>query len=204
MSDSKTALAVAMAGGYLLGRTKKAKLAFAVGSYLAGRRIGLSPGDLLSQGLGGLQQAPQIRELTEQLRGELLTAGRAAATAAANRRLTGLADSLRDRTDALTGEGRRDDRDEEGPDEDAEDEDAYFDEEDEEEDREPEPESEPAPRRRTAKKAPPRKAAPPAKKTAKKAAKKTAKSTAKKTAPAKKAAPAKKTASSRRRGGGRG
>ncbi|MFB7656798.1 MULTISPECIES: hypothetical protein [unclassified Streptomyces] len=186
MSDSKTALAAAMAGGYLLGRTKKAKLAFAVGSYLAGRRIGLSPGDLLSQGLGGLQQVPQLRELTEQLRGELLTAGRAAATAAANRRLTGLADTLRDRTDALTGEGRRDDGDEEGPDKDTEDEDAYLDEEDEEEDREPEP----APRRRTAKKAPPRKAAPPAKKTAKKAAKK--------------AAPAKKAASSRRRGGGRG
>lgn len=34
MNDSKAALAAAVAGGYLMGRTKKAKLAFAVGSYL--------------------------------------------------------------------------------------------------------------------------------------------------------------------------
>ncbi|MET8458163.1 hypothetical protein [Streptomyces parvulus] len=223
MNDNRTALAAAIAGGYLLGRTKKAKLAFAVGSYLAGRRFGLSPGDLLSQGLSGLQQTPQVRELAEQVRGELLTAGRTAATAAANRRLTGLADVLRDRTEALTGESLRDDdqdeyeddeygddRDEDARDEDARDEDDYFDEEEREEDREP------APRRRTAKKAPPRKSAAPAGKPARKAApakkatkkatgktaKKAAKSPAKKTA--KKAAPAKKTASSRRRGGERG
>jgi hypothetical protein len=110
MSDSRTAaVAAAVAGGYLLGRTRKAKLAFAVGSYLVGRGAGLSPGQVLSQGLGGLRQAPQVQELTDQVRGELLTAGRAAVTAAANRRLTGLADALRDRTDALTGAGRRDD-----------------------------------------------------------------------------------------------
>lgn len=114
MNENRTAMAAAVAGGYLLGRTKKAKLAFAVGSYLVGKRVGLSPGQLLGQGLGGLQRAPQFQELTEQVRGELLTAGRAAVTAAANRRLTGLADTLRDRTEALTGEaltgeGRRDD-----------------------------------------------------------------------------------------------
>ncbi|MDA5140368.1 hypothetical protein PEM37_02540 [Streptomyces sp. AD681] len=193
MNDSRTAMAAAVAGGYLLGRTKKAKLAFAVGSYLVGRRVGLSPGQVLGQGLGSLQRAPQFQELSEQVRGELLTAGRAAVTAAANRRLTGLADSLRDRTDALTGEGRRDDgRDDHGDqdgswDEEAPDEDAYFDEEDREEDRRPAP----APPRKTAKKAAPRKAAPPAKKTAKKAA-------SKKAVPAKRA-----TGPGGRRGGGR-
>ncbi|MER6336256.1 hypothetical protein [Streptomyces tendae] len=193
MNDSRTTMATAVAGGYLLGRTKKAKLAFAVGSYLVGRRVGLSPGQVLGQGLGSLQRAPQFQELSEQVRGELLTAGRAAVTAAANRRLTGLADTLRDRTDALTGEGRRDDgRDEHGDrdgswDEEAPDEDAYFDEEDREEDRRPAP----APARKTAKKAAPRKAAPPAKKTAKKTA-------SKKAAPAKRA-----TGPGGRRGGGR-
>ncbi|WP_159323828.1 hypothetical protein [Streptomyces tendae] len=198
MNDSRTAMAAAVAGGYLLGRTKKAKLAFAVGSYLVGRRVGLSPGQVLGQGLGSLQRAPQFQELSEQVRGELLTASRAAVTAAANRRLTGLADSLRDRTDALTGEGRRDDvRDDHGDqdgswDEEAPDEDAYFDEEDREEDRRPAP----APPRKTAKKAAPRKAAPrkaapPAKKTAKKAA-------SKKAVPAKRA-----TGPGGRRGGGR-
>ncbi|CAM5442967.1 hypothetical protein STENM327S_06534 [Streptomyces tendae] len=190
MNDNRTAMAAAVAGGYLLGRTKKAKLAFAVGSYLVGRRVGLSPGQVLGQGLGSLQRAPQFQELSDQVRGELLSAGRAAVTAAANRRLTGLADSLRDRTDALTGEGRRDDaRDgyDDSWDEEAPDEDAYFDEEDREQDRRPAP----APPRKTAKKAPPRKAAPPAKKTAKKAA-------------SKKTAPAKRTAGpGDRHGGGR-
>ncbi|WP_395570640.1 hypothetical protein [Streptomyces sp. BK79] len=217
MSDSRTAaVAAAVAGGYLLGRTRKAKLAFAVGSYLVGRRAGLSPGQVLSQGLGGLRQAPQVQELTDQVRGELLTAGRAAVTAAANRRLTGLADALRDRTDALTGAGRpgdepadhdrddaydRDDGDYEEHEEydgdggsrrgDTSDEDAYFDEEDREEARRPAP----GPPRKTAKKAPSRKPAPPAKK----AAKKTARKTAEKAPPAKKAADA-----GGRHGGGRG
>ncbi|MFJ8544066.1 hypothetical protein ACIRFH_18940 [Streptomyces sp. NPDC093586] len=200
MSDSRAALAAAMAGGYLLGRTRKAKLAFAVGSYLAGRRLGLSPAQVLSQGLGRLQLTPQFQELSDQVRGELLTAGRVAVTAAANRRLTGLADTLRDRTDALTGAGRRDDRDEEPDDEydDAPDEAGYFDDEEREEDREPAP----APPR----KAPPRTAAsggkPPAKKTT--AKKTTAKKTAvKKTAPEKTAAK-KAVPSGDRRGGGRG
>ncbi|MFC7896051.1 hypothetical protein [Streptomyces sp. NPDC057381] len=197
MNDSKAALAAAVAGGYLMGRTKKAKLALAVGSYLMGRRIGLSPGQILSQGMSGLQRNPQLQELTDQLRGELLTAGRTAATAAANRTLTGLADSLRDRTDALTGAGRRDDGydadhgDDEGyedyEDEGGPDEDAYFDAEDRAQARRA------APPRKAAKKAPVRKTAPPAKtaKTAKKAA-------------AKKTAPAKRTANPGRRGGGRG
>ncbi|WP_328660835.1 hypothetical protein [Streptomyces sp. NBC_00334] len=182
MNDSRTAMAAAVASGYLLGRTKKAKLAFAVGSYLVGRRAGLSPGQVLSQGLGGLQRTPQFQELTEQVRGELLTAGRAAVTAAANRRLTGLADTLRDRTDALTGEGRRDEGADDARDDDSRrDEDAYFDEEDREEDRRPAP-------------SPPRK-------TARKAAKKTA---AKKAA-AGKAVPAKRAVGPGvGRGGGRG
>ncbi|GGL65031.1 hypothetical protein GCM10010129_05710 [Streptomyces fumigatiscleroticus] len=107
MNDSRAAMAAALAGGYLLGRTKKAKLAFAVGSYVVKRRFGLTPAQLLSEGLGRLQQAPRFRELSDQVRGELLTAGRTAVSAAAERRLTGLADALRDRTDALTGADRR-------------------------------------------------------------------------------------------------
>ncbi|MEU1056452.1 hypothetical protein [Streptomyces sp. NPDC005876] len=103
MSDNKAALAAAMAGGYLLGRSRKARLALAVGTYLAGRRFGLTPGQMLGQGLGRLQGVPQLQELTDQVRGELLTAGRQAVGAAADRRLTRLADALRDRTDALGG-----------------------------------------------------------------------------------------------------
>ncbi|MET9778116.1 hypothetical protein ABZ023_28340 [Streptomyces sp. NPDC006367] len=181
MNDNRAALAAAVAGGYLLGRTRKAKLALAVGSYLAGRRLGLSPGRVLSQGLGQLPLTPQFQELSDQVRGELLTAGRAAVTAAAGRKLTGLADALRDRTDALTGAGPREDGagdpdgpydgapdgvpyddepDDDEPDEEVPDEDEYFDEEESEEDRAPAPAP---PRRATGRatgKAPRRKAAP--------------------------------------------
>ncbi|MEV5313464.1 hypothetical protein [Streptomyces sp. NPDC052610] len=117
MNEMKVAMAAAVAGGYLLGRTKKGKLALVVGSYLAGRRLGVSPAQLVSQGLARLQEAPQFQELSDQVRGELMQAGRTAVSGAANRRLTGLADALRDRTDALNGAtgsvgargGRRDD-----------------------------------------------------------------------------------------------
>ncbi|MGV9288994.1 hypothetical protein [Streptomyces sp. NPDC003719] len=188
MNDSKAALAAAMAGGYLLGRTKKAKVAFAVGSYLAGRRLGLSPGQVLSTGLGRLQLAPQIQELSDQVRGELLAAGRTAVTAAANRRLTGLADTLRDRTDALAGAVREGgSREPDDGYDDAADEADYFDDEEREEDREPAP----APPRKAARKTPPRPSAPGGKPPAKKAA-------------AKKAAAKKAVPSGTRRGGGRG
>jgi hypothetical protein len=120
---------------------------------------------VLSQGLGQLQLTPQFQELSDQVRGELLTAGRAAVTAAAGRRLAGLADAQRVRTDALTGTGPRedgagspdgpyDDAPEEEPyddepDEETPDEDEYFDEEESEEDREPAP----APPRKATKRA---------------------------------------------------
>ncbi|MFD0318714.1 hypothetical protein [Streptomyces flavalbus] len=105
MNDTKVALTAAVAGGYLLGRTRKARLAIAVASYLAGRRLGLSPGQLVAASLTRLQQAPEFQELSDQVRGELLRTGRAAVTAAANRRVTALADTLRERTEALGGAG---------------------------------------------------------------------------------------------------
>ncbi|GGS78655.1 hypothetical protein GCM10010240_09840 [Streptomyces griseoviridis] len=141
-----------MAGGYLLGRTKKAKLALVVGSYLTGRRLGVSPAQVLSRSLGRLQEAPQFRELTDQVRGELFTAGRAAVTAATDRSLSRFADALRDRTDALGATDRRDgarpeDADtDENPDENVDQNVDEFDDEDEFEDG--------PPPRRAAKKAP--------------------------------------------------
>ncbi|MFG3102094.1 hypothetical protein ACGFZL_16455 [Streptomyces sp. NPDC048182] len=197
MNDNRTALAAALAGGYLLGRTKKAKLAIAVGSYMAGKKLGMSPGQLLTEGLGRLPQTPQLQQLTDQLRDELLTAGKAAVSAAANRRLTGLADTLRERTETLTGAAAGgkapsagyQDRDEDDYEDDSGGyEDADLDEDEEEE---PDEEPEPAPPRKRAKKAPAKKT--PAKKTA-------AKKTAAKKAPAKKTAQARRDG---RQGGGR-
>jgi hypothetical protein len=182
MNEMKVAMAAAAAGGYLLGRTKKGKLALVVGSYLAGRRLGVSPAQLLSQGLARLQEAPQFQELSDQVRGELLQAGRTAVSSAANRRITGLADALRDRTDALNGaagsvgarSGRRDDDYREDDYEDYPEDEYADDDEYDDEVRDLKPPARTAPARKTAPKPPAKKAA--AKKTAAKkaAAKKTA------------------------------
>ncbi|MEU2053276.1 hypothetical protein [Streptomyces bungoensis] len=79
MRSSTAALAAAVAAGYVMGRTKKTKLAVAVGTCLAGAR-----------GSGGPHPSP-LQDTVDRLRGELLTAGQAAVLAA-DRWLTGVAD----------------------------------------------------------------------------------------------------------------
>ncbi|RKN09368.1 hypothetical protein [Streptomyces radicis] len=98
---TKAALAAGIASGYLLGRRRKAKLAFAVATYVVGRRFRLRPRDLAGEGVRRLKDNEHVAQLTGQIRGELLHAGRSAATTAANHHLTGLAETLRSRTEAL-------------------------------------------------------------------------------------------------------
>ncbi|WP_154073963.1 histone protein [Streptomyces sp. TM32] len=175
MSDgSKALLVAALAGGYLLGRTKKARFALTVASYVAGRQLGLEPRQLVTEGIRKLGEIPQVAELGEQLRGEVLDAGRKALAAAANHQLENFADTLHDRTLKLeSGELEPEEEEEEEGEEEPEGE--Y-----EEEEEEPEEEPEERTGRRT-----------PRADAGKKAA--TGRTAAKKTAPAKKTA-AKKTA----------
>lgn len=168
MNDStKLALAAAVAGGYVLGRTRKAKLAFGMATYLLGRRIGVSPQQLLAEGVRRLADSPQFSQLGDQIRGELKDAGLA--------RLDSLADALHERTQLLGVAP-------EAPEDEYEDEEHV---EEEEERGRGRPSGRRAPK---AQRPPAAKAAAPAKKTAAKkaakkgaAAKKSAKSAAKKT-----------------------
>ncbi|MGW7600007.1 hypothetical protein [Streptomyces antimycoticus] len=153
-------IAVAVVGGYFLGRTKKAKLAFGLGMLLAGKKITLDPQQLKKS----LAEMPLLSGLNGQVRQELVDASRQAATKAVSDRVGGLADSLHERTALLRG-ASEDARDE---DEDARDEGRAEDEEpaereeagaDSEPKRKPKP---PKPPRKAAAKAPAR----PAKKTA--------------------------------------
>lgn len=97
--DSRTRAVVtaAVAGGYVVGRTRKAKMIFAVGTFVAGRRFGLTPTALAAEALKQLRENPQLADLREQISGELLTAVRSAATASADRGLSSLAGVLRER-----------------------------------------------------------------------------------------------------------
>ncbi|MEV7062776.1 DNA primase [Streptomyces collinus] len=225
---NRMGLGLAIGAGYLLGRTKKLKMAVAVGGLVAGKKLNLSPrmvADLLQQ---QLRNNPQFKEIGDQLRQDLRGVGKAASGAMVERQIDALADRLHGRTaqvrDQLSGvvPGQDDEaedaeyEDEEpeepedsGIDEDEEPEDSEAEEDEEpegseadeeqEEDEEEEPEAKKAP----AKKAPAKKAAKkaPAKKApAKKAP---AKKAATKKAPAKKSTPAKKATSGSRGGGAR-
>jgi len=118
-------VAAAVASGYLLGRTKKLRLAITVGGLLAGKRIATDPRGIVHQLNGMIEQNPELSRLSGQVRGKLVQAGRDAAIAAASQRLNKVSDSIRGRTDKLlAGPGdavssRSDDEDE------YEDDDAY-------------------------------------------------------------------------------
>lgn len=122
----KIALAAAVLGGYVLGRTKKGRVAFGAATYLAGRRFGLEPQQLLTEVVKRLRELPQFADLNEQLSGEALFAGRTALSAVADRKLADLADSLHQRTERIGSKGK-----EEPQDEDEEPEDEYEEEEEE-------------------------------------------------------------------------
>ncbi|MXM67938.1 DNA primase [Streptomyces sp. HUCO-GS316] len=222
---NRVGLGLAIGAGYLLGRTRKMKLAFAVGSLVAGKRMNLSPRMLADLAQQQLRDNPQFKEIGDQLREDLRGVGKAASGAMVERQMDALADRLHDRTaqvrDQLAGELPEaagvgsDDTDDTEDAEDSEDsrgeepEEDYEETEPEDEEREDDEESEDEEpedeesrdeereprRRRTAKKAPSKKAG--KKPAAKKAPAK--KSAAKKTT-AKKTA-GKKTAAS---GAGRG
>ncbi|MFJ4553152.1 hypothetical protein ACIP4X_28850 [Streptomyces sp. NPDC088817] len=95
---NRVALGLAVGAGYLLGRTKKAKFALAVGSMVAGKKLNLGPrgiADLVNQ---QLMNNPQFKEIGDQLRQELRGVGKAASGALVERQMTALADRLHERT----------------------------------------------------------------------------------------------------------
>ncbi|MFZ4139872.1 DNA primase [Streptomyces griseoincarnatus] len=206
---NRTGMGLAIGAGYLLGRTKKLKMALAVGGLVAGKKLNLSPravADLVSQ---QLRDNPQFKELGDQLRGELQGVGKAASGALVERQISSLADRLHDRTAEVRGrlDGGGEDRD--GTDEHAGEEpddrgpdDAGDDRDDDDGGRERGPDTartaKKAAKKAPAKKGPAAKKAAPAKRAAGGPAKKTA---AKKTA-AKKTASASRGARSRPSKGG--
>src|SRR6188474_545455 len=85
-ATSKIALGVA--GGYLLGRTKKLKLAITLGSMLAGQRIATDRAGLLKQGAQIVDQNPELSKIRDQIMGQLMQSARTAAMTTATNRLT--------------------------------------------------------------------------------------------------------------------
>lgn len=93
-------VALGVAGGYFLGRTKKMKLAMMLAGMAAGRQAG-GPGELLKGGTKLLAGRPELARLTDEVRGRLLEAGKAAAVAVATRQVENLTDRVGKRVEAL-------------------------------------------------------------------------------------------------------
>lgn len=92
--------AVAIAGGYLLGRSHKTRLAVLRALMAAGGRLPVDPGELLRHTPLGAEGGP-LDKLTGDLRTQLVDAGKSVAMAAANSRIDTLSDKLQQRADRL-------------------------------------------------------------------------------------------------------
>jgi hypothetical protein len=93
-------VALGVAGGYFLGRTKKMKLAMMLGGMAAGRQAG-GPRELLAMGSKLLDQSQELSKLTDEVRGRLLQAGKGAALAVAARQVEALTDRVGKRVESL-------------------------------------------------------------------------------------------------------
>ncbi|HKS49761.1 MAG TPA: hypothetical protein VJT49_32585 [Amycolatopsis sp.] len=98
-------IALGVGIGYLLGRTRKMRLALSIAA--AGATRAISPRDLLQRGLKQLGGAGELGKLTDTARGELLNAAKAAAATAASSRIDALNDRLQAGGGLKPGEGKK-------------------------------------------------------------------------------------------------
>jgi hypothetical protein len=134
-------VALAVAAGYFLGRTRKMRLALTLAAAGATGRVANGPGGLVKQAGSLLGSNPELKALTGQVRGRLTDVGKAAAVSAASGRISALTDRLEERTDALRRPQSSDEApetDEAEPDEAYEEEDELLEDEDQDDERDDE------------------------------------------------------------------
>ncbi|MFQ6395587.1 hypothetical protein ACLMAJ_19255 [Nocardia sp. KC 131] len=85
--EGGTRIAIGVGIGYLLGRTHKMRFALMMAGAAMSRRSSGVPAELLKQGTSLLKSSPQLTQLTDTVRGELLGAVRSAAVTAAGNRI---------------------------------------------------------------------------------------------------------------------
>ncbi len=107
-----TQAALALGVGYVLGRRRKMRMTTVLAAAAATGGLGGLGGAALRRGMKVLgstealsKVAPQLGELADTVRGDLLSAGKAAATAAVSTRIESLTDSLHDRAELVRDPG---------------------------------------------------------------------------------------------------
>lgn len=96
MKPGGARVAVGIGLGYLLGRTRKMRLALMVAAAGLSGNAG-SPRALVQQGLKQLASSPELSKIAETARGELLDAAKSAAIGVATSRIDSLSDRLQER-----------------------------------------------------------------------------------------------------------
>ncbi|HWD02897.1 MAG TPA: hypothetical protein VG674_10650 [Amycolatopsis sp.] len=91
-----TRMALGVAAGYLLGRTKKGRLALMIAAAGATGKAGVSPAKLVQSGLKQLSSSEEVGKLTSLARDELLTAAKSAAVTAASGKIESLSERLQE------------------------------------------------------------------------------------------------------------
>jgi hypothetical protein len=89
-------VALALTAGYALGRTHKMRWALALAGITAAGK-GLGAGRLAA----GAAKSPELSRLTQDVRSQLMSAGRKAVVATASNRIDSLSDRLQSRAESL-------------------------------------------------------------------------------------------------------
>jgi hypothetical protein len=134
--NSGLRVATGVAVGYLLGRTRKMRLALMIAAAGVTGARGGSPAVLLKRGISQLGSIPEVAEIAETAKHELLDAAKAATVAAAAKRVEAISGRMQDQIHGGSADEDTDENDD-------------TDDTDENEETE-ETEDEPAPRRRRA------------------------------------------------------
>jgi hypothetical protein len=132
-------LGAAVVTGYLLGRYHKTKWALAIAAAAGGKRLVGKQGNVVGQATE-MAKSAGLDQLTGDLRGRLVEAGKAAAVSAVSSRIDSFSEGLHSRSESLRGDGR--------PGRDAEDAEESSDTADDEEPEDREDEERPAGRKR--------------------------------------------------------
>jgi hypothetical protein len=93
-------IGVAVAAGYVLGRFHKLKWAVALGTMAGRKKLAGQQSALLGKG-AKLLGSSDLGPVTQELRGQLLEAGKAAAVTAVSSKINSLSDSLQERSQTL-------------------------------------------------------------------------------------------------------
>ncbi|MEU4317813.1 hypothetical protein AB0F85_05370 [Nocardia fluminea] len=147
--EGGTRIAIGVGIGYVLGRTRKMRFALGLAGAAMARRSSGTPGELMKLGTSLVKSSPELSQLTDTVRGELLGAVRSAAVTAASSRIDALNDRLQQGPALVADEddaGETDSHDDDYDEPDRDDEEAAADQDEELEDEDDT--AQPAPRAR--------------------------------------------------------